>query len=245
MPDCFCSWCLIALLVLCPLADFVLNSLVDFVSLGLQLWSSFLSDCWLAFAYGALASFLCLWFYLCWSWQTGGLILYACKADSCERNFHFVAKVGRIGRRFSLYRFLFHSPVPCSTSGLLASRLQCLTLYLFQKMGRKLLFKFCFIFVFSDHAPLSTWEDFIPLEIISFWWMSSLWFRFSIFFSAKVGQMDLSTTMICIFVHCPVALVTGGMRLRVKEGLCVLCSASGCFVVLLGLVFDFADACSD
>ncbi len=46
------------------------------------------------------------------------------------------------------------------------------------------------------------------------------------------------------FVHCPVALVTG-MRLRVREGLCVLCSASGGFVVLLGLVFDFADAYSD
>jgi hypothetical protein len=72
--------------------------------------------------------------------------------------------------------------------------------------------------------------------------MSSLWFRFPIFFSAKVGQMDLSTA-ICIFVHCLVAILTG-MRLRVKEWLCVFCSASGC-LVLLGLAFDFADACSD
>jgi hypothetical protein len=54
--------------------------------------------------------------------------------------------------------------------------------------------------------------------------------------------MDLSTA-ICIFVHCLVAILTG-MRLRVKEWLCVFCSASGC-LVLLGLAFDFADACSD
>ncbi len=51
---CLC-FCLLPVTMVC-LTSFVLGSLVDFVSLGLLLWFSFLSTCCLAFAYGAMAS---------------------------------------------------------------------------------------------------------------------------------------------------------------------------------------------